>query len=98
MSTFEWSPVTDGVMRLTSVQTAALLHGMNWPPRHGRELCGRSSHAGWMEAPRESPYGRLQAQFIPISQKIVIAEAIRTGSRRHSLSTLFLDVSVQRTT
>ena len=38
--TFRWPPVTDGVMRLSAAQLAALLEGLDWSrvhvPRHGR--------------------------------------------------------------
>ncbi|GHU06085.1 hypothetical protein FACS1894205_6970 [Alphaproteobacteria bacterium] len=38
--TFRWPPITDGVMRLSSAQLAALLEGLDWSrvhiPRLGR--------------------------------------------------------------
>jgi transposase len=35
---FRWPPVTDGVMRLTSAQLAALLDGMDWSRLHDRRI------------------------------------------------------------
>jgi transposase len=36
--TFRWPPVTDGVMRLTSAQLAALVDGMDWSRLHARDV------------------------------------------------------------
>jgi transposase len=36
--TFRWPPVTDGVMRLTSAQLAALIDGMDWSRLHARDI------------------------------------------------------------
>lgn len=39
-SSFKWPPITDGVMRLSAAQLAALLEGLDWTrvhvPRQGR--------------------------------------------------------------
>lgn len=35
---FRWPPVTDGVMRLTSAQLAALVDGMDWSRLHARDV------------------------------------------------------------
>ena len=35
---FKWPPVTDGVMRLTSAQLAALVDGMDWSRLHARDI------------------------------------------------------------
>lgn len=35
---FKWPPVTDGVMRLTPPQLAALVDGMDWSRLHSRRL------------------------------------------------------------
>jgi transposase len=35
---FRWPPVTDGVMRLTSAQLAALVDGMDWSRLHARAV------------------------------------------------------------
>jgi transposase len=35
---FKWHPVTDGVMRLTSAQLAALVDGMDWSRLHARDV------------------------------------------------------------
>ena len=35
---FRWPPITDGVMRLTSAQLAALLDGMDWSRLHARDV------------------------------------------------------------
>src|ERR1700682_2099396 len=35
---FKWPPITDGVMRLTSAQLAALLDGMDWSRLHARDI------------------------------------------------------------
>ena len=35
---FRWPPVSDGVMRLTTSQLAALLDGMDWSRLHVREV------------------------------------------------------------
>jgi transposase len=35
---FKWPPITDGVMRLTSAQLAALVDGMDWSRLHAREV------------------------------------------------------------
>ena len=35
---FRWPPVTDGVMRLTSAQLAALIDGMDWSRLHARDV------------------------------------------------------------
>jgi transposase len=39
-SSFKWPPITDGVMRLSAAQLAALLEGLDWSrvhvPRQGR--------------------------------------------------------------
>jgi len=34
---FKWPPITDGVMRLTSAQLAALVDGMDWSRLHARD-------------------------------------------------------------
>jgi transposase len=36
--TFRWPPVTDGVMRLTSAQLAALVDGMDWSRLDARDV------------------------------------------------------------
>jgi transposase len=35
---FKWPPITDGVMRLTSGQLAALIDGMDWSRLHARDV------------------------------------------------------------
>ena len=35
---FRWPPITEGVMRLTSAQLAALVDGMDWSRLHAREV------------------------------------------------------------
>ena len=35
---FKWPPVTDGTMRLTSAQLAALVDGMDWSRLHPRDI------------------------------------------------------------
>jgi transposase len=35
---FRWPPVTNGVMRLTSAQLAALVDGMDWSRLHARDV------------------------------------------------------------
>ena len=35
---FKWPPITDGVMRLTSAQLAALIDGMDWSRLHARDI------------------------------------------------------------
>jgi transposase len=35
---FRWPPITEGVMRLTSAQLAALVDGMDWSRLHPREV------------------------------------------------------------
>ena len=35
---FRWPPVTDGVMRLTPSQLAALVDGMDWSRLHARDV------------------------------------------------------------
>lgn len=35
---FRWPPITDGVMRLTSAQLAALVDGMDWSRLHARDV------------------------------------------------------------
>jgi transposase len=35
---FRWPPITDGVMRLTSAQLAALIDGMDWSRLHARDV------------------------------------------------------------
>jgi len=35
---FRWPPISDGVMRLTSSQFAALFDGMDWSRLHAREV------------------------------------------------------------
>jgi len=35
---FKWPPVSDGVMRLTSAQLAALVDGMDWSRLHARDV------------------------------------------------------------
>ena len=36
--TFRWPPITDGVMRLTSAQLAALVDGMDWSRLQARDV------------------------------------------------------------
>ncbi len=36
--TFRWPPITDGVMRLTSAQLAALVDGMDWSRLHAYDV------------------------------------------------------------
>ena len=36
--TFRWPPITDGVMRLTSAQLAALVDGMDWSRLNARDV------------------------------------------------------------
>jgi len=36
--TFRWPPITDGAMRLTSAQLAALVDGMDWSRLHARDV------------------------------------------------------------
>ena len=38
---FRWPPISDGVMRLTASQFAALVDGMDWSRLHACELRGR---------------------------------------------------------
>jgi transposase len=35
---FRWPPITDGVMRLTSAQLAALVDGMDWSRLHACDV------------------------------------------------------------
>ena len=35
---FKWPPITDGVMRLTSAQLAALIDGMDWSRLNARDI------------------------------------------------------------
>jgi transposase len=35
---FRWPPITDGTMRLTSSQLAALVDGMDWSRLHARDV------------------------------------------------------------
>lgn len=35
---FKWPPITDGVMRLTSAQLAALVDGMDWSRLYARDV------------------------------------------------------------
>jgi transposase len=35
---FKWPPVSDGVMRLTAAQLAALVDGMDWSRLHARDV------------------------------------------------------------
>ncbi len=35
---FRWPPITEGVMRLTSAQLAALVDGLDWSRLHPREV------------------------------------------------------------
>ena len=35
---FKWPPISDGVMRLTSAQLAALIDGMDWSRLHARDI------------------------------------------------------------
>jgi transposase len=35
---FRWPPISDGVMRLTSAQMAALFDGMDWSRLHARDV------------------------------------------------------------
>jgi transposase len=35
---FRWPPISDGVMRLTASQLAALVDGMDWSRLHAREV------------------------------------------------------------
>jgi transposase len=35
---FKWPPISDGVMRLTSAQLAALVDGMDWSRLHMRNI------------------------------------------------------------
>ena len=35
---FRWPPVSDGVMRLTAAQLAALVDGMDWSRLHARDI------------------------------------------------------------
>ena len=35
---FRWPPITDGVMRLTAAQLAALVDGMDWSRLHARDV------------------------------------------------------------
>jgi transposase len=35
---FRWPPITEGVMRLTSAELAALVDGMDWSRLHPREV------------------------------------------------------------
>jgi transposase len=37
-STFRWPPISDGMMRLTSAQLAALVDGMDWSRLYAREI------------------------------------------------------------
>lgn len=37
-SAFRWPPITDGVMRLSPAQMAALLDGMDWSRLHVRDV------------------------------------------------------------
>jgi transposase len=36
--TFRWPPISDGVMRLSAAQLAALLDGMDWSQLHAHEV------------------------------------------------------------
>src|SRR5580704_2286185 len=35
---FRWPPISDGVMRLTASQLAALVDGMDWPRLHAHDV------------------------------------------------------------
>ena len=35
---FRWPPISDGVMRLSASQLAALVDGMDWPRLHARDV------------------------------------------------------------
>jgi transposase len=35
---FKWPPISDGVMRLTSAQLAALIDGMDWSRLQARDI------------------------------------------------------------
>jgi hypothetical protein len=35
---FRWPPITDGVMKLSSAQLAALVDGMDWSRLHARDV------------------------------------------------------------
>jgi transposase len=35
---FKWPPISDGVMRLTAAQLAALVDGMDWSRLHARDV------------------------------------------------------------
>ena len=37
-SAFRWPPITDGVMRLSPAQMAALFDGMDWSRLHARDV------------------------------------------------------------
>jgi transposase len=38
---FRWPPISDGVMRLTASQLAALVDGMDWSRLHARDVARR---------------------------------------------------------
>ena len=35
---FRWPPITDGVMRLSASQLAALMDGLDWSRLHARDI------------------------------------------------------------
>jgi transposase len=37
-STFRWPPISDGVMRLSASQLAALMDGLDWSRLHARDI------------------------------------------------------------
>jgi adenylate cyclase len=47
---FRWPPISDGMMRLTASQLAALVDGMDWSRLRARELAGRSTRVAIAQA------------------------------------------------
>ena len=41
---FRWPPISDGVMRLTASQLAALVDGMDWSRLHARDVAAADSN------------------------------------------------------
>ena len=43
LGVFRWPPISDGVMRLSASQLAALVHGLNWSRLHARDIASRTA-------------------------------------------------------
>jgi transposase len=64
---FKWPPITDGVMRLTSAQLAALVDGMDWSRLHARDIVRLFESGGFENntAVRESDSIRSCRSMLP---------------------------------